>query len=280
MNKKFLYILFIGIVGALSFQSCQDDPAFPDPGFEIGDQRVEVRRDTADYYDITMAMEVPNGVKVINLINAVDYTVLEEINEYNGKKNFTFTYRVDLTEFENDTILNYIVKVVDNDSRSFNQGIRISVKRMSYPEIKLVGGTSLAVAAPAYIVKGIVSTGLIPLKSVSVQFAGEEQYHFEAVDTTIYQMALKQVVFLGEMVAGMEYVIDIVIADETDQVSTTQITLRKTDVIKHPYRIYYNNASGSNFTINFTNQPGVLLKIFFHTQFKFFQPGHFRFKTK
>jgi len=255
--KKYLYILLIGIGGALGFQSCQDDPVFPDPGFDIADQRVEVRRDTADYYNISMEMEVPNGVKVIELINAVDYTILEEINEFNGLRDFLFTYEVDLTQFETDTVLNYIVKVIDNDSRSFNQGIRISVKRLSYPEIKLVGGNNLAVAAPAYIVKGLVSTGLNALESISIQFEGEEQYFFSPVDTTIYEMTLKQLVFLGDMQTGQDYVIDIVIADETGQVSTTKITLHKTDEIKHPYRIYYTNYNSINYTINLEYEEGT-----------------------
>lgn len=255
--KKYLYILLVGIVGALALQSCQDDPAFPDPGFSIADQRVEVRRDTADYYNIAVDMEVPNGVKTIELIDGIDYSVLEDIEEYNGYTNFTFEYLIDLTAFEEDTVLNYIVKVTDNDLRSFNQGIRIDVKKLSYPEIRLVGGNDLAVAAPAYIVKGIVSTGLNALQSVSIQFEGEEQYSFTPVDTTIYEMALKQLVFLGDMQADQEYVIDIVIADEIGQVSTTKINLRKTSEIKRPNRIYYTNYNDINYIINLEFEEGT-----------------------
>ena len=136
MKMKYIYSAVLGLLGLAMFQACQSDPVFPDPGFEIGDQRVEVRRDTADYYDISFKMNVPNGVDHIDLLDATDYTLLDEIDEFNGKTNFDFNYRVDLTEFEKDTVLNYIIKVVDKDARSTNRGIRIDVKGFSFPEIR------------------------------------------------------------------------------------------------------------------------------------------------
>lgn len=77
MKKTITYTIILGLSFLLLLQSCQEDPSFPDPGFEIGDQRVEVRRDTADYYDIKMKMDVPNQVKEILLLDALDYSLLE-----------------------------------------------------------------------------------------------------------------------------------------------------------------------------------------------------------
>lgn len=186
MTKNFKYIFFVGILGMIFFQACQNDPVFPDPGFEIGDQRVEVRRDTADFYNINIDMNVPNGVELIELLNAVDFNVEDEIHDYDGKRKFNFNYSIDLRSFEEDTVLNYIIKVTDKDKRSFNQGIRIQVRRKSFPEILLVGGTDLAVAAPAYVVKGIVSTGLNAIQSVQILYEGNEQFYYEPpVDTAI-----------------------------------------------------------------------------------------------
>ncbi len=61
MKMKFIYLLAFLCLGTLGIYSCQNDPEFPDPGFELEDQDVEVRRDTADYYNVRMKMEVPNG---------------------------------------------------------------------------------------------------------------------------------------------------------------------------------------------------------------------------
>ena len=248
MSKfKYVYGICLFFLAIFSFQACQSDPEFPDPGFEIGDKRVEVRRDTADYYDIKVkGMSVPNKVERIEILNAMDYSVIETINDYNGKTNFDFVYRVDLTDYDTDTVLNYIIKVVDQDKRSTNSGIRISVKGFSFPEIKLVSGTKIALAAPAYYVKGKISTGLNALTSVKVLFEGTEQYSFvpSPGDAPIYEMDLKALVFLGNLNPGQEYYIDIIISDDQDQTSTTRITVTKSSSIKKPRRINYTNSAG------------------------------------
>lgn len=190
-------------------------------------------------------MDVPNQVKEILLLDALDYSLLETINEYNNKTKFDFNYRVDLTSFDKDTVLNYIIKVTDKDARSFNRGIRISVKRFSFPEIKLIGGSSIALAAPAYNVKGKISTGLNLISSVKVLFEGEEQYSFvPQAGEELHEMDLKALVFLGDLDPSQQYTIDIVIADNMGQESTTNITVRKSEFVKKPYRINYLNTSG------------------------------------
>ncbi|CAM1339511.1 hypothetical protein [Tenacibaculum aestuarii] len=244
MQKNIIYILFAVVFAGMIFQSCQDDPRFPDPGFEIEDQRIEIRRDTADFYDIKMKMNVPNGVQRIDLIDATDYSLIKEINEYNGNKNFDFNYRVDLTPFVKDTVLNYIVKVLDTDKRSFNQGIRIAVKAFSFPEIKLVGGQNIAVAAPAYNVKGLISTGLNTINTVKVLFDGQEQYSFTASpDNPLHEMPLKALIFFGNLDPSLEYPIDIVITDDKGQESTTTINVRKSETVKKPILINMLNSS-------------------------------------
>ncbi|MCH4551455.1 hypothetical protein [Aestuariibaculum lutulentum] len=263
---KYIYSAVLGLLGLAMFQACQSDPVFPDPGFEIGDQRVEVRRDTADYYDISFKMNVPNGVDHIDLLDATDYTLLDEIDEFNGKTNFDFNYRVDLTEFEKDTVLNYIIKVVDKDARSTNRGIRIDVKGFSFPEIRLVGGTSIAVAAPVYNVRGIISTGLNTISTVKVLFEGEEQYSFTATpEDMLYEMTLKTQVFVGELEEGQEYTIEVIITDDKGQESITPITVRKSDFVKKPKYINYSNYLGSLITITPTYDDQDRLVVFDYT---------------
>jgi hypothetical protein len=243
MRKNLLYILLLGVFG-LFMQSCQNTPEFPDPGFELTDQRVEVRRDTADYYDIKMQMKVPNKVKEIVILDATDYSLVETIDSYNGKTNFQFDYRVDISSIEEDTVLNYIIKVTDQEGRSFNRGIRISVKRFSFPEIKLTGGTNIAVAAPAYYVKGTVSTGLNTIASVKVVFQGAEQYTYTPADgEALHEMPLKALVFFGTLDPNLSYPINIIITDDQGQESTTVITVRKSNEFLKPTRINYRNAS-------------------------------------
>lgn len=240
MKKQLVNTLFWAVIGLILFQACQEDPIFPDPGFEISDQRVEIRRDTADFYDIKFKMNVPNGVDNIELLNATDYMVLDDISGYEGKTKFDFNYRVDLTPFPQDTVLNYIIKVIDQDRRSTNQGIRMDVKGFSKPEIRLVGGTNISVAAPAFVVKGIASAGLNTIETISISFEGKEQYHYEAPEgELVYEKIIKELIFLGNLDANKEYYLDIVITDDIGQTSTTTITVRKNDTIKKPVKVNY-----------------------------------------
>ncbi|WP_370478533.1 hypothetical protein [Tamlana flava] len=249
VKKNLLFMLLFGTFGLLMFQACEEDPIFPDPGFEITDQRVEVRRDTADYYNIHTAMKVPNKVKEILLLDGLDYEELETINDYNGQANFDFDYLVDLREIVKDSVLNYIIKVIDQDGRSFNQGIRISVKGFSFPEIKLVGGNNVAVAAPAYTVKGLVSTGLNTIETIRVVFEGVEYYNYQAVaGEEVSELDIAAIVFLGNLEEGQSYPIEIIITDNVGQESTTIVHVRKSTSIAKPTKIIYTNTGVSTST--------------------------------
>ncbi|WP_066220081.1 hypothetical protein [Formosa haliotis] len=252
MKKSLITTLLFGTLAVLLFQACQDDPEFPDPGFELTDQRVEVRRDTVDFYNVHMTMKVPNKVEHIEVLDGLDYELLETINEYDGQTNFDFDYLVDLTEIDTDSVLNYIIKVTDQDNRSFNRGIRISVKGFSYPEIDLVGGTEVAVAAPAYSVKGTISTGLNTIESVRVVFEDEVQYSYDVISgEELHEMDINAIVFLGNLDPNLLYPIDIIIEDSAGQVSTTTVNVRKSDTLSRPYRILYKNTSDIQNTIDF-----------------------------
>ncbi len=252
MNLKYIIGLSSVVLSLLSFSACQDDPVFPDPGFELEDQDVAVRRDTADIYRVSMEMDVPNGVDYIEVLNATNYELVETVDLYDGQKNFIFNYDIDLTAFENDTVLYYIFKVMDNDSRSTNRGFTLSVKGFSFPEIKLVGGTSLNVVVPVYQLQGIVSTGLNELASVQVNYKGEEQFLYEpAADTAIYEYILSEVIGFGTLVQGEAYDMDILIKDRKGQSSTTTITVRKSDGLKLPVKVNLYNYAGINSYLEF-----------------------------
>lgn len=248
MKKNILYIILLGVIG-MFIQSCQSDPAFPDPGFELADQRVEVRRDNADYYDIKIDMNVPNGVKEIVILNATDYSLIETVDDYNGKTNFQFLYRVDLTSIVEETVLNYIIKVTDNDGRSFNRGIRILVKPFSAPDIKLSGGTNVAVAAPAYYVQGLVTAGLHTIASIQIEYNGNVTYTYTPLPgQELHDFNLRELVLLGDLDENSRP-ITITITDNTNLTKTVTINVRKTTEFKKPTRINYRYTTGTGATI-------------------------------
>lgn len=253
MKTNIYFILLLCMFSIFTLQSCQQDPAFPDPGFDIGDQRVTVRKDTTDHYDIAAKMNVPNGVKNIQLIDGVSYKLLNDIHDYDGQKSFNFKYRVDLASFEKDTVLNYVIKVIDKDNRSFNRGIRIDVKSKSHPQIELVGGTNLAVTAPAYIFKGLVTTGLNTIQSIRIVFEGVEKYSYVAPsDVKESEKIIKQLVFFGNMLPDTTYYLRIIITDDKGQESTTVVSVKKALAQKKPVRINFLSTSGSIYRMAFT----------------------------
>ncbi len=240
---KIKYLINIAALLILVLWSCQKDPEFPDPGFELEDQEVEVRRDTADVYSVQMQMEVPNGVENIEILNATNYELIETIEAYDGKKNFVFNYDIDLTPFETDTVLYYIFKVNDKDNRTTNRGFTLSVKQFSFPEIRLVGGTSLNVVVPIYQLKGLVSTGLNELESVQVLFKGDEVFYYAPdASSAEYEYILSKTIGFGTLVEGEEYNLDIIIKDRKGQSSTITVTVRKSDVLKLPATINVYNS--------------------------------------
>ncbi|GAB7085958.1 hypothetical protein [Marinifilum fragile] len=204
--------ILLGLVGLVA---CQEDPEFPDPGFEISNKSVEVRRDTINTYHLEFQMSVPNGVETIEVLNGNDYTVIDQLDEYNGKTKFLFSYDIDLTSIDKDTTLNYIIRAVDTYERSINKGLKLVVKKKSTPEILVVGGEEVALSLPAYLAKALVTTGLAPIETISVRFEGEEVETITIpADTSVYEYKLKEQVIVGMLEDDRTYSVEIEVNDK------------------------------------------------------------------
>ncbi|WP_163710054.1 hypothetical protein [Mangrovibacterium lignilyticum] len=216
MFKNKIYSIGLTLfLGVLALVACKEDYEFPDPGFEIQDQDIELRRDTIDIYRVEIEMNVPNGLNKIEVLDGHDYSLIDEVNEYGGQTKFLFEYDIDLTPFDNDTVLNYIIRAVDNDGRSINKGLKLTVKQKSTPEIQLVGGDNVALALPAYLAKALVTTGLAPMESIIIRYEGSEvkTITFPA-DTLVYEYKLKEQVIVGQLNENQEYKLEIEVSDK------------------------------------------------------------------
>ncbi len=231
--KKLLYILL-----ALSvFWACSDEPEFPDPGLDSTRTAVDtIRLDTIETYLISMNVEAPNGVEKIQLLNGRNYEVLEEFSEeYRGKKNFVFEYSVDLTSIKVDTTLLYIVKVIDQEMRSYNKGFTLNVLKHSAPEIKLVGASDvMGLVSPVFEVKMLFETGLNTIRSYRVLFEGN------VLDETTFDEPLHEYkyknVFNVDMEMGQEYALRIELTDDKGTVGFKDVTLRLIEA-KRPKKV-------------------------------------------
>ncbi|MCU4155853.1 hypothetical protein J1N10_07675 [Carboxylicivirga sp. A043] len=222
MFKNKLYTIGATILlGLVALVACQEDPEFPDPGFEISDKRVELRRDTIDTYHVEFQMSVPNGIDKIQVLNGNDYSLIEQVDEYNGQTKCLFEYDIDLTPFEKDTTLNYIIRAVDNYERSINKGLTLIVNKKSTPTIQVVGGENVAVSLPAYLAKALVTTGLAPIETISVRYEGNEVETITIpADTAVYEYKLKQQVIVGTLEENREYSVEIEVMDKGFEYTT------------------------------------------------------------
>ncbi|MDX8340288.1 hypothetical protein SLH46_13895 [Draconibacterium sp. IB214405] len=235
--KNIKPLLWIAIL-LIAIMACNQDITFPDPGFDLqSDREVDVRRDTADYYDINLLMNVPNGVAKIEVLNGRDYSLIEEITGYTNETEFEFTYEIDLREILVDTTLTYVIKVVDNDNRSFNRGFIVNVKKFSFPELSLVGGTNVALTAPSYGFKGTITTGMNTIDSIIFVFEGEELRTI-VPDSAISEYELDEVFSFTGLEADKEYKFEIIVVDNIGQRGITEIFILRGFLAK-PVRMKY-----------------------------------------
>jgi len=222
--------------------ACEEVPLFPDPGFDFtSDKNVEVRRDTADHYDIVMRMNVPNGVDKIELLNGLSYKVITTINDYKGQTQFDFTYRVDLSSYNVDTTFYYIIKVTDKDARSFNRGMTIKLRRFSIPEIFTNGGDHIGLTSPIYMLRAKITTGMNYIDSIKISFEGKVK-KIIVPDKQKSDTIINELVTIGGLEWNKEYRLDISAKDNKGQETVKTLILLRKDLQKPKSLLYYESG--------------------------------------
>ncbi|MEG2556544.1 MAG: hypothetical protein RSA53_10705 [Odoribacter sp.] len=252
-------ILYIWVLLAGLLAACNDDPEFPDPGLDAtSNVRDTVRRDTMDVYYLEMRVKAPNGVNTIQVLNGLNYAELDRLDEYAGQSDFLLRYAVDLKEItDRDTILNYLIKVEDNDMRSYNKAFQLVVKRFSTPTVTVSGvqGT-LGLVSPVFELKAFFETGLNLIHSYKVIFEGTTLDEGTLGDT-LSEYHYSHVCNL-EMQKGRNYQMTIQLTDSKGTTNEEHLTLnligmqRPVKVIINTYR---NDIAKLNRELEFYYDP-------------------------
>lgn len=240
-------ILIQGILFSLWFIlvcACQDDPRFPDPGFDLMTGRnIVIRRDTADNYLIRLKVDAPAGVDVIQILDGRTYEVLEELPEYKGAKKFDFQHVISFEGIPQtqDSVLMRMVRIVTLDSRAYNSSFKINVKKLSIPEVFLPHNNILGVASPIVGIRALITTGINTISEIRVFIDNEEQYVVplaEIQGLSEYKLTTNiQYPFMQ----GEEYLMRIEVKDDKGQVHRENITVKGVEV-KKPKSIQYEMA--------------------------------------
>ncbi|WP_164111908.1 MULTISPECIES: hypothetical protein [Sphingobacterium] len=247
--KKLKY-LSLFLLMAVLIGSCRKEPQFPDPGLDATkDVRDTVRRDTIDTYPLSMHIKAPNGVAQIQVLDGTSYEPIASFdNEYRGQKDFTFIYDADLKSINRDTTLHFIVKVIDQNLRSYNKGFSLTVLDFSKPIIT-VGGISgdgrISLTNNYIMFKARFATGMNTVKSYTLSLDGA------VFDTHTYDLPASVVVHkkgyvLEEMtVKNKDYTLRVELEDSKGTKAYKDIILRMVDLDK-PYRVKMNSYTSNS----------------------------------
>lgn len=207
--------------------SCHDDVTIPDPGFDMSETVIDtLRRDTGSVYRVSFNVKAPNGVEFIQILNGRTYDVIEELDEYSGRKNFRFTHDFDLSvcDPESDSTFIYNIKIRTKDSRGYNKSVRILHMRKSHPEIDGPSST-LNVFGRAFVYDGTISTGYYSIESIRATLNGEETLNVGASELNgantyhVYQKLTR------DFVKGERYVYSITVTDSNGETKTFSYNL-------------------------------------------------------
>ncbi len=245
-NTKIFYLLIF--LAIFFFGACQDNPSFPDPGFDLSaDKKIEIRRDTADSYDLRLDINAPNGIEKIVILNGITYEILEEFTEYRGETKLDFIYTIDFSSMSSDTTLNYIINVIDQDNRNFNKSFVIDLKGFSVPNIKMPNSGIIGVSAPAVTVKALITTGMNNIENIKVYFDGEQRLDI-IPDTVTSSYGLFETLLI-DIDFGEDHILRIDVQDDVNQITSKEVIVKKVE-LKKPVKIKLykdNNYTGYMF---------------------------------
>ena len=257
-TKIFLFIFLSALVW-----SCSSEPEFPDPGFDKTRTAVDtVRRDTIDIYTLKMDISAPNGVKTMQILNGRDYTLVDEVSKFNGQTDFTFEYDIDLTAINQDTIIQYVVKVVDNSMRSYNKGFILNVKDFSKPVISIPGIKDvMGLVSPVFELKAKFETGMNSIDSYKVVLDGQTLDEKAITDTVMYEMKYKHVI-KADLKQGVPSKLTIQLKDSKGTVNNKDIQLNLIEM-KKPTKFTISDKEGldSEFDLMY-DEKGRLTRMF------------------
>ncbi|WP_161876156.1 hypothetical protein [Odoribacter sp. Z80] len=227
-----IFLLLAGFWGA-----CENEPEFPDPKFDSSaTSEYTVRRDTADVFYLSCRMEVPNGIDYVEVMDVSDnYKVLERLEQYRGMTRLEFRYPVDLTSFEQDTLLGFVVKICDVKQRTYNKAFQVEVKKRSVPEIHFTNGEYISAMLPFIALQASFSTGMVPIRNIVVKLDGQVKKTIKPErDTCDYVISNLILQGLSEM---RPYVLELVLEDVQGRQAVAQQHVYRISKIEKPVKI-------------------------------------------
>lgn len=267
--KQILYIM--AMIALLFNGACEDDPQFPDPGFDMmTDKELTIRRDTAEEFLLQLKVNAPAGIDKIQILNGRDYSVLQELDEYSGQTEFIFQYPISFNNIEKsrDTVLIYTVRIMTVDKRAYNSSFKINLLKLSVPEITTPYNGIIGTTLPLVQATGEITTGMNTLESIKIYIDGTEQASVpkeEIQGLSVY--SLNQIVPY-EFEKDRDYTLRIEITDNKGQVHNEDLTVRGVE-LKKPKTIDVIERNSNIGTYTFTYDEQGRISTYNYTDIKY-----------
>ena len=101
-NLKYFWMVLCVAAG---FMACSDEETGLAPVFNNSDVTLEMRRDTAEVYQISLPVTSEEGLAKITLVNTLTNETLNEVTSFSDPFNYVYNYTLDLTAYTESTVL-------------------------------------------------------------------------------------------------------------------------------------------------------------------------------
>lgn len=139
---------------------------------------MELKRDTADTYKISLPIVSEEGVAKITLMDKSSNKVLDEQTSFADPNAFTYTYDVDLTSYTENTMLMLSLTIEDREGQKVTQNITLNIKKFSELDVRFTADRIVTFSENCNL-KLTVIRGLIPLKEMIVKVEGKSDVKFD-----------------------------------------------------------------------------------------------------
>lgn len=213
--------LLVALCVAAGFMACSDEETGLAPVFNNSDVNLEMRRDTADTYQISLPITSEEGLAKIALVNTTTNETIDEVTSFTDPLNYTYNYTLDLTAYTESTVLMMNLNITDLAGQTVTKKITLTI---NFPVIGVrFVGENLQSQFEDYNLKVAIDKGVTDLKQVDV-YLGEELAESLTLDPALESQEVN--VHIGGLAMG-ENNVRLVVIDEFDQEFTAETVVTR-----------------------------------------------------
>ena len=212
-NLKYFWMVLCVAAG---FMACSDEETGLAPVFNNSDVTLEMRRDTAEVYQISLPVTSEEGLAKITLVNTLTNETLNEVTSFSDPFNYVYNYTLDLTAYTESTVLMMALNITDLAGQTVTKRIQLTI---NFPVIGVrFVGENLQSQFEDYNLKVSIDKGVTDLQKVDV-YLGEELAESLTLDPALESQTIN--VHISGLEMG-ENKIRLVVIDEFDQEFSTE----------------------------------------------------------